>query len=62
MDSLMNTTFVNSESYFWSAEILTALTKFIDDLKESDSEEIHERSFELFDISLVQAINEFCEI
>ncbi len=59
MDSLMNTTFIDSPSYFWSVEILTELTEFMDDLKESDCQEVHERSFELFDISLVQAINEF---
>ena len=59
MDSLVNTTFINSDKYFWSVGILSELAEFMDDLKESDSEEVHERSFEVFDISLTQAINEF---
>ncbi len=59
MDCLVNTTFIDSASYFWSVEVLSAMTEFLDDLKENDGEEVHERSFELFDISLSKAINEF---
>lgn len=59
MDSLMNTAFIDSESHFWSVGVLSELTEFMNDLKESDGEEVHERSFKLFDISLTKAINEF---
>ena len=59
MDCLVNTTFLHSANYFWSVEILSALVEFIDDLKEDGGEEVRERSFELFNISLVKAINEF---
>lgn len=59
MDCLVNTTFIDSSDYFWSVEVLSAMTEFLDDLKENDGEEVHERSFELFDISLSKAINEF---
>lgn len=59
MDCLVNTAFINSSSYFWSVEVLCEMTEFLDDLKENDGEEVHERSFELFDISLSKAINEF---
>lgn len=59
MDNLLNTTFIESGNYFWSVEVLSELIEFIDDLKESGGEEVYERSFELFDISLNKAINEF---
>lgn len=59
MDCLVNTTFIDSSNYFWSVEVLSAVTEFLDDLKERDGEEVHERSFKLFDISLRKAVNEF---
>ena len=59
MDCLVNTTFIDSSNYFWSVEVLSAMTEFLDDLKERDGEEVHERSFKLFDISLRKAVNEF---
>lgn len=59
MDCLVNTTFTGSSSYFWSVDVLSAMTKFMNDLKQNDGEEVHERSFKLFDISLSKAINEF---
>ncbi|MBR2579178.1 MAG: hypothetical protein IKE41_03490 [Clostridia bacterium] len=38
---------------------MSEFVEFMDDLKESDDQEVHERGFELFDISLSKAVNEF---
>ena len=59
MDKSINTELIDSPKYFWSVPILELFLEFIDDLKESDGEEVHERSFQLFVISTNQAISEF---
>lgn len=59
MDKLVNTEFIDSPKYLWSVDVLSLFLKFIDDLKKSDGEEVHERSFEVFAVRMNQAISEF---
>ena len=59
MEHIINAMFVDSSRYFWSVEVLTEFVDFINELKEHDEVETHERSFKLFDIKVTQGINEF---
>lgn len=59
MNHLINATFADSPKRFWSVDLLTDFIGFINELKDYDEPEVHERAFELFNVKINQAINEF---
>ena len=59
MECITNKAFMNSPRAFWSVEVLTDFVDFIGEIKEREEPETKERSFELFNIKMSQAINEF---
>lgn len=59
MESIIGRAFMDSSKAFWSVDVLTDFVDFIDGIKEREEPETSERSFELFDVKMCQAINEF---